>query len=113
MAQAKKEVSQGEVPTKDVDSVVMGELTDSERANEGGKEAVIYIGASFRGVASGTVFCKGELPPALKMAAIAKPAINELIIPISRLIEAKRMLHDPRSAMSRFYEASRSYMKGE
>lgn len=76
-------------------------------------ESVIYIGASFKGVATGTVFKDGKLIPALENAVKAMPAIRELIVPVSKLVEARRQLQNKDSALSRCYEITRNYTKGE
>lgn len=72
----------------------------------------IYIGPSFRGVVSGTVY-KNELVPALNEAIKAVPVIAELVIPVSGLIDANKELATPDSALNRFYRVAMNYKKGE
>lgn len=63
----------------------------------------IYIGPTIKGVVNGTVF-KGDLPPMLKEAIGAMPAIGELVVPVTNLTAANRELTNPKSALSRFYD---------
>lgn len=74
--------------------------------------ASIYIGPSFRGVASGTVFING-LAPALGEAIKKVPAIAELVIPVAGIVSANKELSDPGSALSSCYLAAAEYKKGE
>jgi len=76
-------------------------------------ETVIYIGASFKGVTTGTVLKDGKLIPALENAVKAMPAMRELIVPVSKLVEARKQLQNTDSALSRCYEMTRNYTKGE
>lgn len=76
-------------------------------------ESKIYIGASFKGVATGTVFKGGKLAPALEDAIKAVPAIKELVIPVSKLVDARKQLQNKDSALSRFYEAAKNDVRGE
>lgn len=76
-------------------------------------ETRIYIGPSFRGVSSGTVYKSNALPPALEAAINGNPTIKELVIPVTGLVEAKKQLQNPKSALSRFYEASKGYQEGK
>lgn len=73
------------------------------------EEAKIYIGASFKGVATGTVFQEGNLTPAMATAIAIMPAIAELLVPISRLVNARTQLQDEKSARSYCYEQSKKY----
>lgn len=73
---------------------------------------VIYIGPGFKGVASGTVF-KGGLTPALKEAIEMMPAVQELVIPVTELVKANKERADQDSALSRIYQMTENYMKGE
>ena len=72
----------------------------------------IYVGPSFKGVVSGTVFTNG-LTPSLSDAIKAVPAIAELVIPVCNLSEANKKLADPDSALSRIHRKASAYKKGE
>lgn len=76
------------------------------------QEGRIYIGPMLKGVAMpGTVY-NGDLPQALNDAIAATPVIKELVVPISRLIDANKKLADPNSALSRFYELANKQERG-
>jgi hypothetical protein len=53
-------------------------------------EAKIYIGRSLKGLPQYTVFACGELPPHIAEMAAKNEAVAGLIVPISRLQEARR-----------------------
>lgn len=64
----------------------------------------VYIGPSFRGVTSGTIYL-GELPEHLKAKIQKLPALGELVVPIERLAQAQQALKDANSDLSMIYEA--------
>jgi hypothetical protein len=70
----------------------------------------IYIGPSIKGVSTGTVF-KGDLSPMLNEAIGDLPAIKELVIPTSEIVTANKLLNDPNTALSRFFEMAKNYKK--
>ncbi|MDR0924293.1 MAG: hypothetical protein LBN31_08080 [Hungatella sp.] len=76
------------------------------------EESRIYIGPSFKGVITGTVY-GGNLPPALQEALYKVPAIGELVVPLSKLVEKNKELLDKDSALNRFYRLAATYGKGE
>lgn len=53
-------------------------------------ETKVYIGKSLRGLPQYTVFAGGELPPHIAEMAAKNEAIKGLIVPISRLSEARK-----------------------
>lgn len=64
----------------------------------------IYIGPSIRGVVKyGTVF-SGGLPAKVKKLAEEKPIINNLIIPVSELADAKKLSNEEGSAIAVAYD---------
>ncbi len=65
-------------------------------------EAVMYIGPSFKGVTSRTIFRNG-LTPQLEEAVGKTPAIKLLIVPISKLAKAQLELADKSSARATAY----------
>lgn len=70
----------------------------------------IYLGPSIKGVSTGTVF-KGDLSPMLNEAIEDLPAIKELVIPTSEIVTANKLLKDPNTALSRFFEMAKNYKK--
>lgn len=70
----------------------------------------IYIGPSIRGVSTGTVY-KGDLSPMLNEVIEDLPAIKELVIPVSEIVTANKLLADPNSALSRFFDIAKNYKK--
>lgn len=84
-----------------------------EHAGTTDAETLIYIGASFKGVTTGTVFKGDALTPVLAEAIKKMPAINELLVPVDRLIAARKQLQNKDSAISKFYELSKTYGKGD
>lgn len=70
----------------------------------------IYIGPSIKGVSTGTVF-KGDLSPMLNEAIKDLPAIKELVIPVSEIVTSNKLLADPNSALSRFFDIAKKYKK--
>lgn len=72
----------------------------------------IYIGPSFRGVLTGTVY-KTDLPPALENVIKKTPAISELVVPIEFLTEANRELSKTDSALRRIYQMAEEIKRGE
>lgn len=65
-------------------------------------EVQMYIGPSFKGVTSRTIFRNG-LTPELQNAVEKTPIINLLIVPISKLAKAQLELKDKASARSTAY----------
>ena len=53
-------------------------------------ETKVYIGKSLRGLPQYTVFAGGELPPHIAEMAAKNEAIAGLMVPISRLSEARK-----------------------
>lgn len=81
---------------------------EAETANvEATAEAVetqrIYIGPGFRGVTHGTIYL-GELPPHLEEAIKELPAIGELVVPMSKLVESNKALRDAESGLAKIYK---------
>ena len=65
-------------------------------------EPRIYIGPNFKGMVSGTVL-KNGLPPALNEVICLCPAIGELVIPVKNLVQTRKELEKPDSAMRHFF----------
>ncbi|SEU24324.1 hypothetical protein SAMN05443270_3774 [Lacrimispora sphenoides] len=104
---------------KNVDKAVENEIvtTDvkplkTETKGSLEKEARIYLGPTLKGVTSGTVF-SGDLPLMLQDAIKDVPVITELVVPLSRLVEAGKELADQNSALNKFYDLAEKYRKGE
>lgn len=53
-------------------------------------ETKVYVGKSIKGLPQYTVFAGGELPPYVAELAAKNEAVAGLIVPISRLQEARR-----------------------
>lgn len=66
---------------------------------------VVYCGPSIEGVAKQYTVYKGTLPEQLSAAAEKMPAINELIIPLDKLAEARRQLNSKSGYIYRLYKA--------
>lgn len=66
---------------------------------------VVYCGPSLEGVAKQYTVYKGALPEQLSAAAKKLPAINELIIPLDKLADARRQLSGKSGYMYRLYKA--------
>lgn len=79
---------------------------------EPAEDAKIYLGPTLKGVISGTVF-GGGLPQMLQEAIKDVPAIAELVVPLSGLVEASRELTNKNSALNKFYDMAEKYRKGE
>lgn len=92
--------------TRKSETVVKGTPTIKERGPR------IYIGPSFKGVVSGTVY-SNDLAPALNEAIKAVPVIAELVVPVSGLVNANKALASADSALNRFYQIAMDYRKGE
>ena len=65
---------------------------------------VIYCGPTIAGVAKQYTVYKGELPPALKEAISALPAMKELIFPLERLPEVRQQLNSKSGHIYRLYK---------
>lgn len=72
-------------------------------AETAAEEQSIYIGPGFKGVAHGTIYL-GELPVHLQDAIQALPAIGELVVPMSKLVESNKALRDPESGLAKIYK---------
>lgn len=78
--------------------------TKRTKAAQQQEEKMIYLGPTIRGIAmKGTVYV-GGIPKIFEDAIKAYPVIKELLVPISQIVEANRMLSDPNSAISTFYK---------
>lgn len=74
---------------------------------------VVYVGPSLKGAMRGTIYNNG-FPDVLKDAIKEKPAIRELLVPISDLPAANKELMNPDSARSRIFGIVDKYFrKGE
>jgi hypothetical protein len=113
MAQIKKSGGQEENEAIIANDNAADPRESTKQSQAASVEARIYIGASFRGVATGTIYRGDKLPPAIEVAMKEVPALKELLVPISELLEAQKQLRNPESALSRLYEASKNKMKGE
>lgn len=73
----------------------------------------MYIGPSIPGIVKyGTVFI-GDLPKELTEKAAEVGSINNLVIPIDRITDAKKALSEPGSVENVSYSRVESYLKGE
>lgn len=89
--------------TKKEEVVKASESKTKSRREEVQKAAVVYIGPSIKGVVStGTVYNNG-LPELLIKKAVEQPVLNSLIVPVSKLSEAKRELSVSGSALATIY----------
>lgn len=67
------------------------------------EEVKVYIGPTLPGAAQGTVYSDG-ISTILKDAAVETPAINNLIVPLSKLAVAQTELADPKSGRARMFK---------
>lgn len=73
----------------------------------------MYIGPSIPGIVKyGTVFI-GNLPEDLTKKAAEMKCINNLVIPIERITDAKKALSDPGSVENVSFNRIEDYLKGE
>ncbi len=73
----------------------------------------MYIGPSIPGVVKqGTVFL-GELPEELAKKAAEMKSINNLVIPIDRITDAKKALSEQGSVENVSFSRVEKYLKGE
>lgn len=79
------------------------ETVKAVKAETAAEEQSIYIGPGFKGVAHGTIYL-GELPAHLQDAIQALPAIGELVVPMSKLVESNKALRDPESGLAKIYK---------
>ena len=76
-------------------------------------QRLMYIGPDIRGVArSGAVFM-GGIPERLSKYAQEHKIINNLIVPVSGLVEAKKALNEEGTVESISYERLEKILKGE
>lgn len=73
----------------------------------------MYIGPAIPGVVKNSTIFIGDLPERLTEIAKEIPSINNLVIPIDRITEAKRALSDPGSVEDVSYCRIVDYLKGE
>ena len=99
MSDTKKTAAAAEAETTE-EAVKAVETAEAETAAE---EQSIYIGPGFKGVAHGTIYL-GGLPAHLQDAIQALPAIGELVIPMSKLVESNKALRDPGSGLAKIYK---------
>lgn len=75
-------------------------------------ETLVYIGPFLKEVVSpGTCFKKGILPARLEEACKKEPAIRELLIPVSKVAQARKNLGT--GALRTFCEKAKYYKRGE
>lgn len=73
----------------------------------------MYIGPSIPGIVKhGTVFI-GDLPKELTEKAAEMGSINNLVIPIDRITDAKKALSEPGSVENVSFSRVENYLKGE
>lgn len=73
----------------------------------------MYIGPAIPGVVKNSAIFIGDLPERLTEIAKEIPSINNLVIPIDRITDAKRALSDPGSVEDVSYSRIADYLKGE
>lgn len=73
----------------------------------------MYIGPAIPGAVKNSAIFIGDLPERLTKIAKEIPSINNLVIPIDRITEAKRALSDPGSVEDVSYCRIVDYLKGE
>lgn len=96
MSDTKKAAAAAEAETTE-------ETAKTVEAETAAEEQSIYIGPGFKGVAHGTIYL-GELPAHLQDAIQALPAIGELVVPMSKLVESNKALRDPESGLAKIYK---------
>lgn len=74
------------------------------------QEPRIYIGPSIREVVQTAAIFKNDITPNLKTAIADLPAIGELLVPLSRLVEKQKELAVEGSALQRFYALASTYV---
>lgn len=76
------------------------------------KEAVMYIGPTFMGAAYASVYTKG-IPAPLEEKVKAYPLFEDLLVPLSEVVEARALLNDKGSALSKCYSAAKKIIDEE
>ena len=103
----------GTVPAEETVADAVEEVKiDTGKLPMKNSEPRIYIGPSFKGVTTGTVY-KASLTPVLEAAIKEVPAFSELVVPLNRLLQANRELSIPDSALRRIYQMAEEYRRGE
>ena len=73
----------------------------------------MYIGPTIPGVVKNSTVFIGDLPKAITGLAEEVPSINNLVIPIDRITEAKKALSQQGSVEDVSYDRITAYLKGE
>lgn len=79
-------------------------------SKEAAPEPRIYIGPSIREVVQTAAIFKNDIPPNLKTAIEDVPAIGELLVPLSHLVEKQKELATNGSALQKFYALASTYV---
>ncbi len=101
-----------EVPTKSTSTTVK---STSATAKSTTVSTVMYIGPTIPGVVSANTTFNNGLTDLLKNAIAEMPAINTLIVPIEKLVQARVQLRQENSPYDVCYNKVRQYVnkKGE
>ena len=67
-------------------------------------ESTVYIGRSIPGLTTYTVFAGGVLPPHVEKMIAEKAEIKQLIVPVSRLAQARRDINVHGNVLNHFAE---------
>ena len=73
----------------------------------------MYIGPSIPGVVKNSTVFIGDLPKRLTEVSQQVPSIQNLVVPIERITEAKKALSQKGSVEDVSYERIVNYLKGE
>lgn len=82
----------------------------SNRVKEGDGFPKCYIGPSFKGAYTGSVY-RDQLPPMLEDVIRQNPMIDSLVVPVSELAAANVALENPKSSLSRIFGMAKDYLK--
>lgn len=73
----------------------------------------MYIGPSIPGIVKNSTVFIGDLPKELTEKAEKMGSINNLVIPIDRITDAKKALSEPGSVENVSFSRVEDYLKGE
>lgn len=66
-------------------------------------ESTVYIGRTIRGLTQYTVFPMGVTPPHIAHIMAEREEVRGLVVPLSRLQDARRMMLEKGTILNKFY----------
>lgn len=106
MSEVKKTTEQSTAKT-----VSKAKVADNKSTRTNKPETVIYIGPQIKGIVSSNMIFNHGLPEVLKQKAKEMPVIQNLIVPVKELSQAKRDILDEATAIGACYKKLVSLLK--